>query len=141
MVLLKREVIFPFPAVQYIPINLTIRHRFSPMEGLPSIDAGTRTDGFIERFKRRFGFDPDLSELSPDEGLLAVTGLQFREIFYRAYYVTLLSEANADGFMASFPMKYFYKTPLVFQARSENGAILASCPFIVPPGGSRYIRA
>lgn len=140
MILLNRSLIYPFPAVQYIPINMNIQVRFAPSTDKPQIKVGSKRDGILDIIRRNDGIEIESSQITDDDGIIVATGLEFKEALYRAFYLTILGATQAGGFLATFPLKYFYKNPIVIQVRSEAGDLLASSNFNVPANTSKYLR-
>lgn len=119
---------------------MNIYKRFSPPDNQPSICAGSNQDGFVERIQRIYGVELESANIANSEGIILAIGVEFKEALYRAYYLTILGQTQPGAFIASFPLKYFYKTPIVIQVRSENGDLLTSTNFQVPGNTSKYLK-
>jgi hypothetical protein len=130
MKMMGRSPVFPYPAVQYIPIALKILCRFAAYHERPLL----AVDHCFTEIRRQI---PDLQDVPEDlspcggETLLLGLGLEEADLRYRGYYATMQTKEAKNGFIASIPVKYFYKNPVFFQARDSTGRLLAACRYDV----------
>lgn len=118
--------VYPYPAVQYIPLSLDILFR---KEHLP-IGTFFLIDHEILSKKHLLFANweiqlPDV-KLNNNKLLVLAGGIEPIEAKYRGYYVIIKASRRPALYLFSIPKNYFYKDTLVFQAKNENGEILVS---------------
>lgn len=125
---MSRSLVFPYPAVQYIPIPLKIFSQFPAVPERPSLMVD---DSFARIHSQIIEFAAGEATLNPfdDETLLLGLGIEASDLRYRGYYATMQTSQVNSGFIASIPIRYFYKNPVIFQARDNGGKLLASCQY------------
>lgn len=124
--------LYPYPAVQYIPLafGLIFRQNIEPLH--PFILIGPEITAQKDIIEGKFGAQlPNIKETA-DQLFLLVSGFEPLEIKYRGYYVTIKALPNPSLSLISLPKHYFYKNTLVFQAKMENGALLVSKAYQLP---------
>jgi hypothetical protein len=112
--------VFPFPAVQYIPLPLTtLRHnRFealNPQMRTPHLQIGPEIENWqqvIAPFPT--GEDP---VAFPDASLpVLALNLKIEIVKYRGHLLTMLGRSDPGFYqLASLPRQYFYKDTLFFE--------------------------
>lgn len=112
--------IFPFPAVQYIPLALSElkRDRLPALSGkvpLQQLIIGPEVEKYRSILARDFQINLPPSYAPHSLPLLAMN-LQIDDVKYRGYFVTMTGKA-LPGFyqLATIPSRYFYKKNLFFE--------------------------
>jgi len=118
--------LYPYPAVQYIPLPLEIFFQYQcPFSG-PFLLVEKEISLRKEQIQEKFGVQLPALPFVPHSLILFFGGIKPQEIKYRGYYVTIKAEPEPALYLGSIPKHYFYKKTLVFQAKNENGEILCS---------------
>ncbi|NLY91568.1 MAG: hypothetical protein GX081_08190 [Firmicutes bacterium] len=118
--------LYPYPAVQYIPLSFGVIFRRDNLPLHPFILIGPEISIQKEAFEEKIGLQlPDLKETA-DQLFLLAGGFEPLEIKYRGYYVTIKAALNPTLLLISLPKHYFYKDTLVFQAKKEDGSLLVA---------------
>lgn len=124
-----RSAVFPYPAVQYIPIHFSKVQILEPNSDRPLIIATDDLSPFKNRLERDYGILLENQEITEDEAFIIIIGIKIIDVRYRGFYVTMLGQKSPGGFLARIPTRYFYKKPVIFQARCEDGTLIAGCQY------------
>jgi hypothetical protein len=117
--------VFPFPAVQYIPLPLTtlIRNRFGgnhPQTRIPQLIIGPEIQKQLLDLTLSHGH-ADPAKFSPGVLPILALNLQINDVKYRGYLVTLLGKAQPEFYQLTvIPRQYFYKKTLFFTAYDQD---------------------
>lgn len=128
--------IFPFPAVQYIPMKITNIMQGNLRDGqilTSQLIAGPELNKW--RFLLKHDYQIDLPEkLSADSFPVLALNLQVNDVKYRGYFVTMTGRKNYGCFqLFILPQHYFYKNKLCFELFDESsGAFLTRHSFFIP---------
>ncbi|MCK8824980.1 hypothetical protein [Fuchsiella alkaliacetigena] len=123
--------IFPYPAVQYIPINYyNLEINPSQVALNPQIYVFSelaRANQIASRYNMSLA---SANELQSNELLLMSIGAQVEDIKYRAYRVIMVT-SQTESLIHTFKIKtdYFYKNRLIFILYQATGAQLATQRF------------
>ena len=123
--------IFPYPAVQYIPINYYNLEINPTQAALPPqiyvFSKLSRANQIASRYNMSLASS---KELQSNELLLMTIGAQVEDIKYRAYRVIMLT-SQPKNLIHTFKITtdYFYKDRLVFILYQTSGAQLATQRF------------
>jgi hypothetical protein len=119
--------IFPFPAVQYIPLPLTLVN-----QGLINETAtGNQPPQLILEEKIRFWKDSLLQDYgiqwpesaAPDTIALLTLNLEVDDAKYRGYFVTLTGKSKPGFYQINrLPRRFFYKNILIFDLYESSTA-------------------
>ncbi|HHT47971.1 MAG TPA: hypothetical protein GXZ98_01580 [Firmicutes bacterium] len=118
--------LYPYPAVQYIPLSFSLifRQHIPPLH--PFILSGADITAQQDIIAGKFGVQLPKFKETADQLFLLVGGFEPLEIKYRGYYVTIKALPHPSLSLLSLPKRYFYKNTLVFQAKKENGDLLVA---------------
>jgi hypothetical protein len=112
--------VFPFPAVQYIPLTLTMlrQNRFGDLNlqpATPQLIVGPKVQNWLRVLDpASTGADPIC--FPPDSFPLLALNLQIEDVKYRSHLVTMLGRAEPGFYqLAVIPGQYFYKDTLFFE--------------------------
>ncbi|MGD9154462.1 MAG: hypothetical protein PVG90_03045, partial [Bacillota bacterium] len=117
--------VFPFPAVQYIPLPLTTltQNRFGashPQTVAPQIIVGPEVPKQL-RFLNIPTAHEDPAKFSSGVLPLLALNLRINDVKYRGHLVTLLGKAQPGLYqLAVIPRQYFYKKTLFFEMYDED---------------------
>jgi hypothetical protein len=112
--------VFPFPAVQYIPLPLTTlrRTRFgelTPQTSMPRLIVGPEIQNW-RRVLTTAPTDEDPVGFPPGTFPLLSLNLKIADVKYRGHLVTMLGRADPGFYqLAVIPRQYFYKNILFFE--------------------------
>lgn len=118
--------IYPYPAVQYIPLSLGILFHQDNLPTEAFLLIGREIPTGKELIEEKLGIQLPPFAVSADQLLLFAGGMEPLEAKYRGYYVTIKVTRRSSIYLISMPKHYFYKDTLVFQAKNENGETLVS---------------
>jgi hypothetical protein len=130
--------IFPFPAVQYIPMAITniMQGDLSKAnsQSLPSrLIAGAELVQWRTLLQQDYGIElPE--KFSDDSFPILALNLKVTAVKYRSFFVTMIGQENYGFYqLFSLPRQYFYKNKLCFDLFDEvAGERLARCSFFMP---------
>ena len=131
-------VIFPFPAVQYIPMNVnTISRGHLKLDSLkkhsPVLIAGNNIQNWLSILTSEHGIE--LPKYLPDGGFpIMALHVDVENARYRGYTLTMTGKLAPGSFhYFSVPQHYFYKTKLFFEVFEEkSNKLLARHSFFMP---------
>lgn len=133
----RNSVIFPFPAVQYIPLGMTNleagpipRMKVKPVMKLI---AGPELASWQAALNRDYGIViPD--DLPTGTCPICAIHLHITEVKYRGFFVTMLGMEDRGNYqLFTIPSALFYKSKLYFQVFDPVSAKqLASCSLFMP---------
>jgi hypothetical protein len=113
--------VFPFPAVQYIPLPLTVlrQNRFAA-PGSQTLPLQLLIGPETKDWQQKVGVPPPAGEdrfaILPDHLLILALNLQIDDAKYRGHLVTMLGKANPGCYqLAALPCQYFYKDTIFFE--------------------------
>jgi hypothetical protein len=126
--------IFPFPAVQYIPMAVTSICQGDLNAALPTqLIVGTEIIKWRTLLWQDYGIA--LPESFSDDSLpVLALNLKVDAVKYRGFFVTMIGQ-NTPGYYQLFtlPRRYFYKNKLYFEFfDGRNGECLASYSLFMP---------
>lgn len=140
--------LFPFPAVQYIPLPITniltgkisasspktfdVR-TYDVKTSIPSLIPGNALPEWRSKLLSEFHL-PIPETFPQDEFPLLALNLAVHDAKYRSFFVTLLGEEKPDYFQwFSIPKSRFYKKQLYFELYDgASGKLLANYSFFKP---------
>lgn len=119
------SIIFPFPAVQYIPLTLNvIRH--APLTGtkvrvnLPQLVIGLEVENYRQILTQDYAIDLP-STFPPDSLPVLALNLKIDDAKYRGYFITMTGQCSPGNYqLATLPRRYFYKKNLLFELYDMN---------------------
>ncbi|HEY8392315.1 MAG TPA: hypothetical protein VIL83_06275 [Capillibacterium sp.] len=118
--------LYPYPAVQYIPLSFGVIFRRDNLSLRPFILTGPEIINQKEALEKKFGLELPTFKETVGQLFLLTGGFEPLEIKYRGYYVTLKATPCPSLLLIVLPTHYFYKDTLVFQAKKEDGGLLAT---------------
>lgn len=128
--------VFPFPAVQYIPMAVTTLARGSFLKKNPDLPPQLIVGDELFRWKKILEeYRIKLPEMFPAESFpILALHLNVREVKYRGYFVTMTGRRDPGGYhLCTLPKYYFYKNKLLFELYDEtSGAKLAKYSLFMP---------
>ena len=130
--------IFPFPAVQYIPMMATDIQNGrlqNPNAALPQSQLIVGDDLVKWRFMLKQDYGIELPEkFTTDSFPVLAINLKVSNAKYRAYFVTMIGRKNYGYYqLFTLPRHYFYKNKLYFDLFDEStGERLAKCSLFMP---------
>lgn len=124
--LLRRSVIYPYPAVQYIPLSLQVLYHKEPVKTEPFILIGAEIGHNLPRLSQEYTLNlPPLTNHG-NKLLILAGGLHFRTAKYRGYYATISGTRHSSISLYQLPTQYFYKDTVVFEVKDEDGRVIVS---------------
>lgn len=112
--------IFPFPAVQYIPLNLDVI-RQAPLTAakarvhLPQLVIGSEVESCRSFLTQDFEINLP-SGFPPDSLPILALNLKIDDVKYRGFFVTMTGQPALGNYqLATLPRRYFYKKNLFFE--------------------------
>ena len=118
--------LYPYPAVQYIPLNFKVLLQQESKSSRPFILIGREIFTQQEAFGANSGVQLPALKETTDQLLLMVGGFEPLEMKYRGFYITIKAVPRPMIRLISVPRCYFYKETLVFQAKTADGKLLAA---------------
>ena len=118
--------LYPYPAVQYIPLAFGVLFQRDNFPSPPLILIGPEIRTQQALIEEKIGARLPTFKENTDQLLLLTGGFEPLEGKYRGYYVTIKATSNPFLTLLSVPKHYFYKETLVFQAKTDDGDLLAS---------------
>lgn len=112
--------VFPFPAVQYIPLALSVikQERLKnviPKTQLPQLIIGPEVENNRSCLARDYEIVLPPAGATDSLPLLAIN-LQIEDVKYRGYFITMTGKASPGYYQfATIPRRYFYKKNLFFE--------------------------
>lgn len=112
--------VFPFPAVQYIPMTITSLQQGKLLNcnlKTPVLVAGAEILNWQQIFASNFHF----TEQSTDYAFpILALNLEVTSVKYRGIFVTMLGQKKSGSYqLFTVPKRYFYKPNLYFQVFDE----------------------
>lgn len=139
----RNTVIFPFPAVQYIPLGITNLAAGSiprvkpvlpePSKPAPKLIAGPELASWRAALIHDYGISiPEV--FSPGACPICAIHLHITEVKYRGFFVTMLGTVDPGNYqLFTIPSTLFYKSKLFFQVIDPVSAKqLACCSLFMP---------
>ncbi len=138
--------IYPFPAVQYIPMSITTICResitnLSSKTSTPMVIAGADIGNWEPILNSDYGIN--LSSTLPEGGFpILALNLRIDESRYRGFALTMTGKADAGNYHYFIvPQRYFYKTKLFFEVYDcETSALLARYSFFMPRASRESVK-
>lgn len=124
--------LYPYPAVQYIPLVFRVLFRRENFPSPPLFLIGPEIDVQNNLIEEKIGIKLPTFKADADQLLLLTGGFEPLEVKYRGYYVTVKAMRSPVLTWLSVPKHYFYKTSLVFQAKTDDGGLLVSKSYQIP---------
>lgn len=112
--------IYPFPAVQYIPLQVTPIYsgnilQTTPKTQQPQLLVGQEIIKWQEILRTEYGLE-QIPESSIDTLPLIGLNLEIEDAKYRSFYVTMTGRKSPGRYYCyTLPRKYFYKNNLFFE--------------------------
>ncbi len=132
------EAVFPFPAVQYIPLQVTeVCQKKIESANTLSMPVQLIIGKDLEKWQSILwqNYQIILDETFPN-GLLPVLALnaEVTSARYRSYFVTMLGTAKKGSYhLFTLPQQYFYKKQLYFELFDESTSKrMARCTLTIP---------
>lgn len=123
---MTRKTIFPYPAVQYIPLRLEIVYKKQPVQTRPFLLIGAEIEARRLQMNKKFNLDLPYITDSGHKLYLLAGGLDLSTARYRGYYVTIKGAKDESISLYRLPAGYFYKETLVFEVKESPGTPLLS---------------
>ncbi|NLY74943.1 MAG: hypothetical protein GX075_06535 [Firmicutes bacterium] len=121
------SIIFPFPAVQYIPLPVAtlaqgVLDRLNAKTNAPLIIGADDIQKWRFVLERDFGLK--LPEVTTRNSFpLLALNCQVAEVKYRSFYVTMIGKALPNRYhFFEIPRRYFYKHKLFFELYDQTTA-------------------
>jgi hypothetical protein len=114
------ELVYPFPAVQYIPLTLTmLQQGLIPKKTFrseqPRLIVGVEINLSREAILREYEIEGFPATDSNSFPILALN-LEIEAVKYRGYYVTMVGQKKVGTYQYyTIPSNYFYKKNLFFE--------------------------
>ncbi|HPT86950.1 MAG TPA: hypothetical protein PL004_03725 [Bacillota bacterium] len=112
--------IYPFPAVQYIPLQITpvcsgpILHS-TPRTQQPQLLVGQEISKWQDILRTEYGLD-QIPVSTVDTFPIIALNLEIDDAKYRSFYVTMTGRKSPGHYhVYTLPRKYFYKNNLFFE--------------------------
>jgi hypothetical protein len=130
--------VFPFPAVQYIPMGISTVcqgpiHSNSPKATTPILITGMDIKNGANVLAQEYGVT--LPEYLPDGGFpILALNLNIRDARYRGFTMTMTGRfAPGNYHYFTVPQRYFYKSKLFFEVYDQDAVtLLARYSFFMP---------
>lgn len=130
--------VFPFPAVQYIPMGITTICQgeilgTTPKAAIPILVAGNDIKNWEKTLVEDYGIT--LPTYLPDGGFPIISlNMLIQEAHYRGFNLTMTGEPTPLQYQYfTVPQRYFYKTKLFFEVYNlTDNALLARYSFFMP---------
>lgn len=121
------SIIYPFPAVQYIPLPITTVSngellKLNTKAKAPLLIAGSELQKWQAQLRQEFGLE--IPNVWPKDSF-PLLGLNCRveEAKYRGFFVTMVGKALTDHYHFFYvPKRYFYKKKLFFELYDNESA-------------------
>lgn len=119
--------IYPFPAVQYIPLPVTTISQ-GPIKnsnltaGSPMLITAKELKKWQNKLNQEFGLN--IPKVFPEDSF-PILGLNclVEEVKYRGFFVTMVGKAVDNHYHYFYiPLRYFYKKKLFFELFDKNSA-------------------
>ncbi|MCL6613568.1 MAG: hypothetical protein K6U03_02925 [Firmicutes bacterium] len=122
----KSPSLYPYPAVQYIPLLTTtiVEGPWTPPPGLdqPALQVGRNDPAWREFLRRTHGLTLPPLTLASGEILLLGLNLRFLDLKYRGHFVTTLAEEAPDYYqLLRLNQNIFYKDRIIFAVFAQDG--------------------
>ena len=124
--------IFPFPAVQYIPMAISTIDSgkipvLTPKTSLPLLMAGAEIEEQRSILFQNYGINIPASFAKDDFPILAIN-LSVETVKYRGFFITMTGKPNPSFYqLFSVPKHFFYKKNLYLNLYEErSGKLLAN---------------
>ncbi len=118
--------VYPYPAVQYIPLSLDILFRKDNLLIGTFFLIGNEILLRKHLILENVGVQLPEVKLNSNKLLVLAGGIEPIEAKYRGYYIIIKANRRSSLYLFSIPKNYFYKDTIVFQAKNETGEILVS---------------
>ena len=118
--------LYPYPTVQYIPLPFGVLVRRENLPSPPMILIGPEISAQKASIEAKMGEQLPTFKENADQLFLLTGGFEPLEVKYRGYYVTIKATRSPVLTLLSVSKHYFYKTSLVFQAKTNAGDLLVS---------------
>jgi hypothetical protein len=123
----SNSLIFPFPAVQYIPLPLTLVHQgairqTAPVNQLPQLILEEKMGFWKDILLRDYGIQVP-ENTTPDTIALLTVNLEVEAAKYRGYFVTMTGKSKPGFYQVNLlPRRFFYKRNLIFELYDDATA-------------------
>lgn len=124
--------LYPYPAVQYIPLAFTVLFRHESSSSRPFILIGREIFAQQEALAKNYGAQLPALKENTDLLLLMVGGFEPLEVKYRGFYVIIKAVPRPMVSLITLPRYYFYKETLAFQAKTADGNLLVANSYKLP---------
>jgi hypothetical protein len=119
-----KEAVFPFPAVQYIPLKVTeiCQNTIQPSNKALSVQLiiGENLEKWRLVLWQDYQFTLD-KKFSKDTLPILAMNVEISSARYRGYFVTMLGKPKNSYYqLFTLPQQYFYKRQLCFELFDEN---------------------
>jgi hypothetical protein len=119
------EAVFPFPAVQYIPLQLSeVCQSKIPILNTSSISVQLHIGKDLEKWRPILwqNYQINLQERLPENVLpILVLNAKVNSARYRGYFITMLGNSEKETYhLFTLPKQYFYKNQLYFELYDES---------------------
>lgn len=130
----KPAVLYPYPAVQYIPLLLTkiSEGEWTPPPGLnrPALLVGQNDPKWRELLRQCYGLTMPPLTLGSGEVLLLVVNMRLCELKYRGNFATGLAAPSPGRHeLYRLNQRVFYKDRVIFEIFAEDGTRLVWQPW------------
>jgi hypothetical protein len=119
--------IYPFPAVQYIPLTVTTIQcgpilKNNPRTRQPQLLVGAELIKWQDILKQEYGIELGGINFSSAYPMIALN-LEISEAKYRSFYITMTGFKNSGYYqICTMPKQYFYKNNLLFELYDSETA-------------------
>jgi len=124
--ILWQTTVYPYPAVQYIPLSLQVLYHKEPINTDPFMLIGDEFFANLDKLTYNFALDLPTLTGNNKKMLIFTSGLHLFKAKYRGYYVTITGVKHASISLYQIPAYYFYKDKVVFEVKDEEGKVLQS---------------
>jgi hypothetical protein len=121
------SLIFPFPAVQYIPLPLTLVHQgwikqTAPGNQLPQLVLEEKLGFWKDSLLHDYGIQVP-ENFASDAITFLTLNLEVEAVKYRGYFVTLTGKSKPGVYQLNLiPRRFFYKNNLIFELYEDATA-------------------
>ncbi|HEY8344926.1 MAG TPA: hypothetical protein VIL66_07030 [Bacillota bacterium] len=123
---MRRSVIYPYPAVQYIPLSLQVLYHKEAVKTEPFILIGAEIGQNLPQLSQKYALNLPPLPKHGNKLLILAGGLHFRTAKYRGYYATIIGARDSSISLYQLPAQYFYKDTVVFEVKDEEGRVIIS---------------
>lgn len=130
----KGASLFPYPAVQYIPLltQTVVEGSWNPPAGLnrPHLTVGKNDPDWREFLRRAYQLSLPPLTLASGEILLLALGIKLLNLKYRGNFVTVIADLSPNHYqLRKMNQGIFYKERIIFEVFTQDGTRLCWEPW------------